>query len=261
MNVKKNWKKSEIKINKLTWELSEQNLKDIKEAENNINSLIKQTSTEILDFEEYGKNYATSHKLSPDAYIQMAFQLAFYKLKKYPGSTYESANTKRFYHGRTETIRSCTKDSVNFTKIFCDSNAKSNEKFKAFKKACETHVKVSNDAKNGNGIDRHLYGMHWLAKLNQQKFPNYLIPEIYTDKSYSILKTDLLSTSNSSGTSAINLFGFGPTSTYGFGLGYVVEDNAFRVNITSFQGEQKDYYYLLKESLLELKSVIDENWV
>lgn len=243
----------------LAWELSEKTLSDIKSAEKTIDSFIGETNTVVLDFEDFGKNFATTHKFSPDAFIQIAFQAAYYRLKKQCGSTYESSNTKRFYHGRTETIRPCTADALRFSQYFHDSKVLGKDKFNAFKTACETHVKVSNDAKNGNGIDRHLYGMHWLAKHNVQRLPNYQIPEIYTDKTYGIMKTDLMSTSNCSGTSSLNLFGFGPVCENGFGLGYIVEDKAFRVTITSFKGEAQAYHNTLKQVLLDLKTMIEEN--
>ena len=30
--------------------------------------------------------------------------------------TYETATTRHFYHGRTETVRSCTEEAINFAK-------------------------------------------------------------------------------------------------------------------------------------------------
>jgi carnitine O-acetyltransferase len=243
----------------LSWELSETSLKNIKNAESNIDQFISETDTFEFDFEDFGKNYATSHKFSPDAFIQIAYQAAFYRLKGFPGSTYESSNTKRFYHGRTETIRSCTKDAAIFSKYFADSKVLSKDKFNAFKKACETHVKVSNECKIGKGHDRHLYGMHNLAKHNVQRLPNYGVPDLYTDKSYGVMKTDLMSTSNCSGTNALNMFGFGPVCENGFGLGYIVEDKAFRVTVTSFKGEAQAYAKALKSTLHDLKALIDEN--
>lgn len=51
-------------------------------------------------------------KMSPDAVAQMAFRLAFKRLHGTMPSTYESCTTRWFYHGRTETIRSCTTGTV-----------------------------------------------------------------------------------------------------------------------------------------------------
>ena len=42
-------------------------------------SLIHDVNLEIIRFPEYGKNFAKSVKMSPDAFIQSALQLAYYK--------------------------------------------------------------------------------------------------------------------------------------------------------------------------------------
>jgi len=44
-----------------------------------------------------------------------------------------------------------------------------------------------NEAKEGLGVDRHLFGLKHLAYHKQQRVPNYRIPAIFTDKSYSTL--------------------------------------------------------------------------
>ena len=46
-----------------------------------------------------------------------------------------------------------------------------------------------NEAKEGLGVDRHLFGLKQLAYHKQQRLPNYKIPAIFTDKSYSTLGT------------------------------------------------------------------------
>lgn len=48
------------------------------------------------------------HGFSPDAFVQMAYQAAYYSLYGRVESTYEPAMTKAFLHGRTEAIRSVT---------------------------------------------------------------------------------------------------------------------------------------------------------
>lgn len=53
-------------------------------------------------------------RLSPDAYIQLAMQLAWYRTRGEFTATYETALTRLFKHGRTETIRSLSSDSRQF---------------------------------------------------------------------------------------------------------------------------------------------------
>jgi len=45
---------------------------------------------------------------------QVAMQLAFYRDQGHPCATYESASTRMFQLGRTDTIRSCTPKSLEF---------------------------------------------------------------------------------------------------------------------------------------------------
>lgn len=55
---------------------------------------------------------------SPDAYIQMALQLTWWRLYKKPTPVYESASTRLFRGGRTETGRSTSEESIAFCKSF-----------------------------------------------------------------------------------------------------------------------------------------------
>lgn len=52
----------------------------------------------------------------------MALQLAYYRLHKEITPVYESASTRFFKHGRTETGRSMSVESLNFIKAFDDDN-------------------------------------------------------------------------------------------------------------------------------------------
>lgn len=52
-----------------------------------------------------------SYKLSPDAFIQMAIQLAWYRTRGEFTATYETVLTRMFKHGRTETLRTLSRES------------------------------------------------------------------------------------------------------------------------------------------------------
>ena len=53
-------------------------------------------------------------KCSPDAYLQMVIQLAYFKTHKKVVPTYETASTRQFLHGRTDTIRTLSVESKLF---------------------------------------------------------------------------------------------------------------------------------------------------
>ena len=67
----------------------------------------------------------------------MAIQLAFYRLHKKCVLTYESATTRLYYEGRTETIRPVSDDSVAFVKSFDDPTVSRDEVKKMLAKAIE----------------------------------------------------------------------------------------------------------------------------
>ena len=54
---------------------------------------------------------------------QMAIQFAFYRLHQTPGAHYESGSTRMFNQGRTEVIRSCSNESIQFAKTMIKSDA------------------------------------------------------------------------------------------------------------------------------------------
>lgn len=74
-------------------------------------------------FSEYGKEFIKTCKVSPDAFVQLALQIAYYKDSD--GKfvlTYESSMTRLFLHGRTETVRPVSIESEAFVRAFFNPN-------------------------------------------------------------------------------------------------------------------------------------------
>jgi len=220
--------------------------------------LIDATQSSSLPFDGFGKNWIVSQKFSPDAFIQMAFQLAYYKLYNRVDSTYESANTKRFLGGRTECIRSTTPAALEFVLAWQDPNISETKKIELLRAAAQTHVELVNTCKSGYGVDRHWYGLHNLAKHKRQRLPNYEIPAIFEDPSYPKFTTSVLSTSNVSA-SCFKLFGFGAVCSNGLGIAYNIHNDILYFNITSYIGEAKNFANSLKNTLLEMQNVLKRN--
>lgn len=67
------------------------------------------------------------------------------RIHKEPGAHYESASTRMYLHGRTETIRSCSSESIEFAKTMLDENAAVDEKVSSLRKAVEGHKNYAKD--------------------------------------------------------------------------------------------------------------------
>jgi len=111
--------------------------------------------------------------------------------------------------------------------------------------------------KTGHGVDRHLYGLFWLAKQQQQRLAGYDIPEIFLDEAWGKIRHDVLSTSNCGGY-ALSLFGFGPVVEDGFGIGYIIKDTCMHFCITNFNKQAHAFANALNLSLLELGALLED---
>ncbi|EXJ91628.1 carnitine O-acetyltransferase [Capronia epimyces CBS 606.96] len=158
-----------ITPHKLEWDMTPELQIALRFAETRLADLINQNEFQTLDFAGYGKNFITSMGFSPDAFVQMAFQAAYYGLYGRVENTYEPAMTKFFLHGRTEAIRTVTKECVDFVKTFwTDTTAQ--KKVDALKAATQKHVNMTKECSKGQGQDRHLYALYcvWQRKVNDE---------------------------------------------------------------------------------------------
>lgn len=259
----------------------------IRFAETRLSDLICQNDCQALEFKGYGKVFITSHGFSPDAFVQMAFQAAYYGLYGRTECTYEPAMTKSFLHGRTEAIRTVQKESVEFTKVRLSkshiptslgsmdivktffSDATPNQKINALRKACERHVALTKECSKGLGQDRHLYALYCLLQrelrgesLDTDPDPNKpprsptrlkRLPDIFTDPGYDLLGTSIISTSNC-GNPALRLFGFGPVAADGYGIGYIIKDDGISVCASSKHLQTRRFLATLASYLKEVQS-------
>jgi carnitine O-acetyltransferase len=92
-----------------------------------------------LHFCLFGKALIKRLRQSPDSFVQMAIQAAFYRLHGVAGAHYETGGTRVFLHGRTDIIRSCSAESVAFASALVDKNADLTRKATALSAALKAH--------------------------------------------------------------------------------------------------------------------------
>lgn len=118
----------------------------------------------LLTYSKYGKNEIKAMKIHPDTFFQVALQIAAFKTHKRALSTYETATTRGHYHGRTETVRSCTAESLELAKAVLDGQSSAEELGQLLRKAVDRHNQLMELGKVNSGCDRHLFGLQMLAR-------------------------------------------------------------------------------------------------
>ncbi|CAN7992134.1 unnamed protein product [Ixodes pacificus] len=129
---------------KLEFQLSWETLQDIEKAKSSHARLRDEMDLLIYKFQNYGKEFVKSRNMSPDSFVQMALQLAFYKMHKVPCAMYESVTTREFLHGRTEVVRGTSSQSANFCRTFESPHSTREEKEHSLRKAVAKHKHDAN---------------------------------------------------------------------------------------------------------------------
>ncbi|OQR74564.1 carnitine O-acetyltransferase-like [Tropilaelaps mercedesae] len=212
----------------LQFVLNETNRADIDKACADLKTLTDDLDLKLYSYEKYGKNFVKSCNLSPDSFIQMAIQLAFFRMHNGPGACYETATLRKFLGGRTETIRSCSVESTSFCKTFLDNKVDAKAKVESLRKAVIAHKTYTNLAVNGQGVDRLFFGMKMMAAETGMQIPNF-----FFDKAMVVSTHFRLSTSQVAAKSRSVMF-YGPLVPDGYGCCYNPTDDAIHFGLSAF---------------------------
>lgn len=174
-----------------------------------------------------GRQRLRELRISPDAVAQFLFHSGYLALHDKMAATYESCSTAKFFHGRTETIRTATPAIRAALSVRASVPSLQRAMMREISEAHSAMVKRCAD---GRGVDRHLAALHALAlEKNDAAALNF-----FNESLYQTSKTWLMSTSNLSLASLEN-FVFGPVVEDGYGLAYGIDDKEIRVCVTSFK--------------------------
>jgi len=143
----------------------------------------------------------------------------FCRLHSTPGAQYETAHLRIFDGGRTETIRSCSIESVAFAQAMLDAKAPIQDRCEKLIKAVNGHRDYTTNALHGKGVDRHLLGLKLMALENKKP-----IPELYSTPGF--LKSANFRVSTSQVASKNPVFmAYGPITHDGYACCYNPRDN------------------------------------
>lgn len=210
-----------------------------------------------LHFPGYGKTFLRKLKLHPDTHVQLSFQYAYYKTYQRPAPTYQTATTRKYYNARTETLRSCTMEALEWSKCMLDPNASVQTKVEMYKRAADKHNRLMAEATDNRGCDRHLLGMQIIAM--ESGLP---MPKIYTDPAYQksggggnfVLSTSFVGYTTVYG-------GVVPMVEHGYGCFYRIEPKQISTFISSWKScpetDATRFAHTIHECLTEMGDMLE----
>lgn len=241
-------------VRRLQFNLDSELENGIKKAKENFDSAVSKLTIDAIQFHRGGKEQLKKSKLSPDAIAQLAFQMGFLRQYGQTVATYESCSTAAFKHGRTETIRPATIHTKKCSHAFVNQPGQhSPEQLKAMLNECSKyHGQLTKEAAMGQGFDRHLFALRYLANSKGQA-----VHSLYTDPPYAAINHNVLSTSTLT-SPAVSLGGFAPVVPDGFGVGYGVHDDWIGCNVSSYPTRNvHEFLQCVHKSLEDIFTVLE----
>jgi carnitine O-acetyltransferase len=184
------------------------------------------TESLLFTFDDFGASRVKEWRLSPDAFAQLAFQLAHVRTKGFVGATYESIATRQFKHGRTEAMRVVTPEIITFTAAMQSRTASTTDKLAAMRAAADRHVARARECQEGKAPEQHLWELQLIQKRRGAELGVTEELAFFKSPGWLKLRHDYLSTSSVQ-SNVIRQYGFGSTSPDCIGVGYAVRSDSF----------------------------------
>lgn len=243
-------------INQLNFEVNPEISTAIKVETEKFNKTVNSLGINTWQYFGLGKKDIKLFKCSPDSFVQMLIQLAYYKYTGTLRPTYESASTRKYFKGRTETNRSVSTAALKFVKDWEDTSVSTEDKIKSFRLALQSHGNYIKLASSGFGVDRHLFGLKQMMDAtdkDSQVVNDFFNNSMFSYSQYWYLSTSQLSSENFNG------WGWSAVVPEGFGFAYMINNDWLHINISNFKENPFGYKvdemaYFLTLSVQELKA-------
>lgn len=209
----------------------------------------------VWRYQGYGKNLIKKFKTSPDAFVQILIQLAFFKYTGTLKPTYESATTRKYKFGRTETNRSALYEVLKFVEAFNSEKTSVEEKIQAYRAAVARQNSYIKLASNGLAVDRHIYGLKKLLQPGEHS-------DFLTDPMTLYSSTWYLSTSQLS-SEYFNGYGWSEVHELGVGLPYMINKDWLNITVTCRKDnpaglDPEKMHFYLTAAADQLKEVLSQ---
>lgn len=229
----------------------------ILKAKENFDQVVNDLETKVTTFDRFGKSFPQEYGISPDSLVQLAIQLAYYRVHREQPPTHQTATFRQFLNGRTGTIRLPNFYTSMFTYEMTDAEERPNNRdlSNMLQVAVQQHKNHALQVMNGQSMDRHLLGLRVIAEQNCKD-----LPEIFKCDAYQQMTKYALLTSQLHTKYYVPML-YGPTSPDCYVVCYNPQEGEIHFTVTSYKSSEKgcSSYRFAREigdALIDMRSLI-----
>ncbi|MCC5637002.1 choline/carnitine O-acyltransferase [Nostoc sp. CHAB 5844] len=237
----------------LGWELDHKLLEEVERASAFAQRLSNEIDIGVAIFDEFGSDFIEQHGLIADAMFILSLQIASTRLHGKVGtSILQVVHTRGFRYGRWDDAFAVTPQSLELIQSF-NEQAPDEERYLAFKRAVNAHLRRVFDAKKGQGPIQHLHALYRLAHHQDSSLPDIFQDKIFNDFIIDPI-IDVSTTGNRIGTELCCI-----TPPRGYGIGYIIGRKRITFTVTTKHQKAEKFIYILKQCLLEVGELISKS--
>lgn len=226
----------------------------IEVAAEHINALVQDIDIWCFKFDNFGKNFLKEIYFSPNSFLQMAIQYAYYRMHCKHAATYSPGIMRMFLHGRTDVVRSCSMQSLNFVRSMVDKDECDLYRMICLKEAADHYREYKRMTEKGGGIDRHLLGIRMAAQAMSMKVPALFKDEAFKRSSHMILNTARVMFKCDA------VMCLGPMVLDGYGVCYNLRNESINVSVSCLKSNKetnsREFLEGLVLSIIDMKDLI-----
>jgi carnitine O-acetyltransferase len=231
---------------------------DIQAASESFAQFGADTVALALSFPEHGADRSKALRISPDALVQLAYQLAHHRAKDQIGATYESIATRQWRYGRTEAMRVVTPEVLTFVATMNDPAADPATRRAALRAAADAHVRRAGECQRGDAPEQHLWELAFIQRRRGAELGVPTASPLYESPGWLVMRDDYLSTSSAPSVN-IEYFGFGSTSGKCIGIAYVLLPDRLNIYLSTprpVAAGMRAFADRLRDALAELDELL-----
>ena len=158
---------SALKVDLLKWDISRTTREQIETVKSKLYNWFRDYDSFSLDFTGFGKDLIKNYGVYYLGFIQLAIQLAYYKLCHQLTGTYQTVSLKSYREGRLEHPIVVSEEMMTFVESMTVTSSTGRERWKLLLKAINKYKQLLSDTNRGHVFVKHMSALKLLAEREQ----------------------------------------------------------------------------------------------